>query len=47
MVAYAAAFGKEGVHYAVRNCFGVVTYEKPLCVVPSSVQNCSQASQAG
>jgi hypothetical protein len=22
--------GKEGVDYALRNCFGVVTYEKPL-----------------
>ena len=22
--------GKEGVNYAFRNCFGVVTYEKPL-----------------
>ena len=30
IVAYAAVFGKEDVNYALRNCFGVVTYEKPL-----------------
>jgi hypothetical protein len=30
IVAYADVFGKEGVDYALRNCFGVVTYEKPL-----------------
>jgi len=30
IVAYAAVFGKEDVNYALRNCSGVVTYEKPL-----------------
>ena len=46
IVASAAVFGREGVYYAFRNYSGGVSHDKPLCVVPPSVQNYSQASQA-